>query len=166
MCSSDPLRDKVTHPELFSDPDLIPLETEAALFHTLPTIRVLAPRAALNAIPGLQGMRCRKILGHSGGESNEIRHPRVKVVRRRRGESRLLMWVFALPLWDMKVSSFRMYPRFKKNTHTHTKNRQLLWLPSQKRLVPQIFCAAILFALLSPYIQPIFYFLTGVLFDL
>lgn len=54
---SGPLRDKVSLPELHTDPDLILPETGAALFYTLPTMRALALHAARNATPGLSGIR-------------------------------------------------------------------------------------------------------------
>lgn len=60
MCLSDPLRDKACLPELHTDPDLILPETEATLFHTLLTMGALALCAALNAIPGLSGIRRRR----------------------------------------------------------------------------------------------------------
>ena len=47
-------------PELHTDPDLILPETEATLFHTLPTLRALALRAALCVFPGLSGIGFRR----------------------------------------------------------------------------------------------------------
>lgn len=47
------------------------------------------------------------------------------------------------------------------------KDRKLLWIPlHQNKQLSGLFCAAVLFEDLSPYIQPIFYFLAGLLFDL
>lgn len=60
MCSSDPLRDRAVSPKLYADPDLILPETEAALFHTLPTMSAPALHAALKAIPGISGITCKR----------------------------------------------------------------------------------------------------------